>query len=83
MPAVFFGCLEPTIQSFASGFFEVTDDGLADAIIAADAYSPNAQFFYVENISTPVVACVTDLNGDGETDIDDLLQVMGAWGPCL
>ena len=26
--------------------------------------------------------CPEDVNGDGEIDVDDLLEVIGAWGEC-
>jgi hypothetical protein len=27
--------------------------------------------------------CAADVNSDGGVDLDDLLEVIGAWGPCL
>ena len=31
---------------------------------------------------TPPTSCASDLNGDGEIAIDDLLILIGAWGMC-
>jgi hypothetical protein len=33
-------------------------------------------------ITVAVAACVTDLNGNGQTGVDDLLVLMQQWGPC-
>ena len=30
----------------------------------------------------PCVECLTDLDGDGSTNVIDLLAVIAAWGPC-
>ncbi len=61
------------------GFIDVTADGLVDAIIQVDG----DLYFYAENILPPPVACTTDINSDGDTNIQDLLAVISAWGPCL
>ncbi len=70
---------------------DVTGDELLDAIISfkTDNWdwgpSPNPQsyYFYLENISTPEgVACDTDINNDGSTDVTDMLAIIGEWGPC-
>lgn len=29
-----------------------------------------------------IAACPADLNGDGVVDVSDLLELLGAWGPC-
>ncbi|MCH2136555.1 MAG: right-handed parallel beta-helix repeat-containing protein [Phycisphaerales bacterium] len=28
-------------------------------------------------------SCLTDINGDGQTNLEDLLQMVAAWGPCF
>ena len=62
--------------------FDVTGDGLVDAIIYAES-DGNSGWFYAENISEPpAVACATDINNDGSTNVSDLLMVVGNWGPC-
>jgi sialidase-1 len=30
----------------------------------------------------PCIDCVTDLDGNGVTDVSDLLSIISAWGPC-
>ena len=70
------------------GFFDVTGDGLLDAIIFIGGCDPAAPcdplgVFYVPNISTPPgVACATDVNDDGTTDTSDILAIIAGWGPC-
>ncbi len=72
-----------------ASLFDITGDGLPDAVIQIDAYLSNEPgdsvryFYYVENISTPpAVACATDVNSDGETDTADILALLSGWGPC-
>ncbi len=69
-------------------FFDVTGDGLVDAIIMFGGCDPAAPcdplaVFYVPNISTPPgIACATDINNDDVTDTSDLLALIAGWGPC-
>ena len=69
-------------------FFDVTGDGLVDAIIMIGDCIPGPPcdplgVFYVPNISTPPgVACATDVNDDGTTDTSDILAIIAGWGPC-
>ena len=68
-------------------FIDVTGDGLLDAIIVARVWDDDGNqtevLFYVINTSTPpVVACETDINHDGMTDVTDMLAIIGAWGSC-
>jgi len=67
-------------------FLDVTGDGLPDAIIQLGKWCDAPQtcdFFYVTNISTPPgVACATDVNSDGTTDVSDMLALIAGWGPC-
>jgi hypothetical protein len=73
---------------YLSDFIDVTGDGLLDAIIVArvwdnDQTNQTEVPFYVINTSTPpVVACETDINHDGMTDVTDMLAIIGAWGSC-
>ena len=30
----------------------------------------------------PCSNCASDVNGDGVVDVSDMLEVVGAWGPC-
>ncbi len=63
------------------GFFDMTRDGLPDAIVQLSGGGNT--YFYIENISEPpAVACATDINNDGSTNVDDLLALVGNWGPC-
>jgi hypothetical protein len=72
------------------GNLDVTGDGKPDAIIKAivdwedtcQGYDQESYYFYVENISQWPVACETDINNDGSTNTNDLLAVVGNWGPC-
>jgi len=75
------------------GYLDVTNDGKLDAILKAEIQVDAdeecwggewvIQYFYVENISTPPAAtCATDINNDGSTNVNDLLAVVGNWGPC-
>ena len=60
------------------GLFDVTQDGLPDAIVSA-----NGSWFYIENISSPpVAACVGDLDDDGHVRVTDLLVLIANWGAC-
>ena len=64
------------------GYFDVTGDGLVDAILRVHT-NQTQEFYYVENISVPPgKACATDINDDGSTNVNDLLEVVGNWGPC-
>jgi hypothetical protein len=70
-------------------YLDVTNDGKPDAIIRAD-WSEVAcdyeisvfSYFYIENISQWGGVCATDINNDGSTNVNDLLAVVGNWGPC-
>ena len=68
-------------------FLDVTGDGLPDAIVYVSSYGLNggchSGYHYVENISIPpAAACASDINNDGSTNVNDLLAVVGNWGPC-
>ena len=74
-------------QIYNLGYLDVTNDGKPDAIIwtniGTGCNGPYVtQHFYVENISEWTSACATDVNGDGSTNVNDLLAVVGNWGPC-
>lgn len=30
----------------------------------------------------PCIACITDIDGDGSTNVIDLLAIIATWGPC-
>ena len=42
---------------------------------------PNADALVVYNAAVPVL-CPADTNGSGAVDVDDLIAVILAWGPC-
>ena len=73
---------------FNRGYVDVTNDGKPDALIMIRIQTecPGGeyvnQYFYVENISEAPASCVTDINNDGSTNVNDLLAVVGNWGPC-
>jgi hypothetical protein len=66
-----------------AGYLDVNGDDLFDQLLSVQIGSEAPQFFYVENISTPPAAvCASDINNDDVTDVVDLLEVVGNWGPC-
>jgi len=87
--------LHPTVMGYEGGFphgqqfydlrtiglTDINNDGKKDAIVVG-SYSDNKYYFYIENISDFPVACTTDVNSDGSTNVNDLLEVVGNWGPC-
>ncbi|MDP6379303.1 MAG: hypothetical protein QF885_06620, partial [Candidatus Thalassarchaeaceae archaeon] len=76
-------------QIYLLDFLDVTGDGLPDAIISIGWCDPTMPcdpvgVFYVTNISTPPgVACASDVNSDGTTDVNDILALISGWGPCV
>jgi hypothetical protein len=70
------------------GYVDVTNDGKPDALLLVQTQQECGsewvtQYFYVENISPPPsAACTTDVNSDGSTNVNDLLEVVANWGPC-
>jgi len=68
------------------GYLDVNGSGKPDALIefTIDEFGENQEIklFYVENISEWPAACATDINNDGSTNVNDLLAVVGNWGPC-
>jgi hypothetical protein len=88
--------LDPSVMSY-DGFsaegeltinliaiFDVTKDGLPDAIVRLNSITTGTiYYYYVENISLPPgVSCVSDTNNDGLVGVEDLLATIAAWGPC-
>ena len=69
------------------GYVDVTNDGKPDALLMTQIQTECigeyvTQYFYVENISEAPASCATDINNDGSTNVNDLLAVVGNWGPC-
>ena len=71
------------------GYIDVTADEKPDALIEvgmqvdeSDWDFSDKYYFYIENISEWTAACATDINNDGSTNVNDLLAVVGNWGPC-
>ena len=79
-----------TTQCSLVGLFDVTGDGLPDAIVRVSTYIGEGteainiiKTYYVENISTPVaLACPSDLDNDGEVRVTDLLEAGRQTGEC-
>jgi hypothetical protein len=70
-------------ESRRIGYLDVTGDGLVDVLLGVGISGGPIQYFYVENLSPPpTAACTTDVNNDGSTNVNDLLAVVGNWGPC-
>ena len=71
---------------WVTDFIDVTGDGLLDAIVVVRMMQIADYVdipFYVINTSTPpAVACATDVNNDGATNVNDMLAIISAWGPC-
>jgi hypothetical protein len=72
-------------------YLDVTDDGRPDAIIEMRYETEcnqefevwEIQYFYIENmLPPPAAACTTDVNSDGSTNVNDLLEVVANWGAC-
>jgi len=66
------------------GYLDVTNDGKPDAIISGEIGNGewNDGLWFVENISDWPATCATDINSDGSTNVNDLLEVVGNWGSC-
>ena len=68
-------------RSALSSLVDMNGDGLLDAILAVKA--GGQRYFCAINISPPPTAnCTSDVNGDGSVGVNDILQVVGNWGPC-
>ena len=69
-------------------YVDVTNDGKPDAILLVQTEITKCtmivenHYLYVENISEWPAACATDINNDGSTNVNDLLEVVGNWGEC-
>ncbi|MDP6770468.1 MAG: hypothetical protein QF704_07200 [Anaerolineales bacterium] len=81
-----FSKITPIYQLRHVGYLDVNGDGKPDALVelVIDKWGPDPEMkiFYVENISEWTTACATDINNDGSTNTNDLLAVVGNWGPC-
>jgi len=75
------------VDIWVTDFIDVTGDGLLDAIVVVRMMQMADYVdipFYVINTSTPpAVACATDINSDGTTDVSDILALLSGWGPCM
>ena len=68
-----------------SGYYHMLrawSDGTVEAkrmrISRAECSSPQCDYWFV--ISSPQMACRTDINGNGEIEFGDLLAVLNQWG---
>jgi hypothetical protein len=50
--------------------------------IESDSVDEPTRLVSVTAEITPVVSCPEDLDGSGDVGFSDILQVIGAWGPC-
>ena len=69
------------------GYTDATGDGQPDLIGTLTWFVDGpvgslAMYFYLENTSTPQLACASDIDDNGEVDFADILQVIVNWGPC-
>ena len=58
-------------------------DGTIEAMEVAFEYGNNCEFSSCDTwqvISSPQMACRTDINGDGSVELGDLLAVLNQWG---
>jgi hypothetical protein len=76
---IYEGSAQPLSTSLV-GYLDVTNDGKPDAIIKSG--ESQTEVWFVENISEWPAACASDINNDDVTDVVDLLEVVGNWGPC-
>lgn len=66
----------------------VFDDGLEDApsLFVGGAftgeYAGDSFLAKWSGCALPVIECLADLDGSGTVDFNDLLVLLGAWGPC-
>jgi hypothetical protein len=65
----------------ANGMGDVDGDGMFDHLItaASDLSSQGRAYVIAGEIAPPRAG---DLDDDGDTDFQDLLQLLGTWGPC-
>jgi hypothetical protein len=73
--------LDYTLSTFGNGGLGAdVDTALGDVFVTGDVRVPTRT--YIARIDPPATAPAADVNGDGSVDVDDLLAVMQAWGPC-
>jgi hypothetical protein len=72
----------PNGESFNEIFGdEVSDLDMASAFQFYISKSPGEPVtVYIDNVR--LIQCSVDINGDSAVNIDDLLEVISAWGPC-
>ena len=70
------GMLIPDIDVVIVNARDIANDG---SIAAVGAYPDGAKRPY---LLTPMPSNPADINGDGTVNVDDLLLVIGSWGPC-
>jgi hypothetical protein len=64
-------------------FGDLNNDGCPDLVIGYSG-QPSLVVFYAQNCdpSTPCPADIAPPGGDGAVNVNDLLAVINAWGPC-
>jgi hypothetical protein len=60
----------------------VLDDDDGDLSNGTPHYCQIAAGFGAHGMDAPALECDGDVDGSGGIDFDDLLLVLGAWGPC-
>jgi hypothetical protein len=66
--------------TLAAGQYFAEIDGIGKPDVYTDYGSLGS---YTITLVLPVCGCVADIDGDGTVGIQDFLDLLGAWGPCL
>jgi hypothetical protein len=69
-------------QIYSWGLIDMNGDGQRDMLVRGTTTTNGVEYFYIENVTNNPVACASDLDDDGDTDVADLLALMAGWGPC-